>query len=526
MNKRKVIYNGKEFESLKELAEQYGLSPKLLTGRLSEGWTLEKAIKTELGEVITNATPVTYQNVKYKSIKHMADTMNLPYWSLAYYLSKIKDIDNAVEQCRLNSSKAPLILWGNQYDSLVEISMAFGVRYSSLVKELGDNKSLQEAVQYLLSVEPIEFEGRQYATITELCMDYKVQPVNVYKRLKQGMQLDQALRQPLRITSKGDRITYEGVMYQSKTALCREYGISVMCVNQNARLNKSSFIETFQLLHQLKEHAGMTKAGQLNFIPRCIIRGTLYKTNNVLANELGISPELIKAYKRHHGFTNLFDSLKAMQAEKKAVCQLSTEVVTWEELKRRGYTKSLIDGLKSSHQILVPMYSQLQGKDFDTDCIDTLELYDQLRERLQTQLDEQDVERIAKEAEDVETEYILDKLWDAQEPQDHKGQIIISDCIAGLTQCAAELARGDPGGSADKVLRLRQHVAAIIDRLGMKNTYLGNFDAKVETAKQADELLAATLQQQLAAVHELYHYGMEMVTAQGRALKNSIKEIR
>lgn len=528
MRKRKITYHGREFESIKELAAHYGLSAQRISERLNDGWPVEKAVETGIGELVTNAMPVTYENRTYKSVMQMAEALDLPYSSLIYYVDKLKDIDKAIEQCRLTNSKSPLILWGNRYDSLVEIAMSFGISYASLVKQLGDNKPLHEAVRHLLSIEPIQFESRQYPTISELCMAYRMQPVNVYKRLSQGMLFDRALKQPIKIISKGSTVTYDAIVYPSKIALCREYGISVLCVNQNARLNKTSFLETFQILRQLKELAGLTKSEQLNFIPRCIIRGTLYKTLGILAKELGTSPELIKAYKRRHGFTNLFDALKAMQMERKEVCKIDGTVVTWEELKQRGYTASQINSLKLSQEIIVPVYPQLEGKDFDTDCIDTLEIYDRLRDQAQNKSEEQGAKKIVKEDENMKAPYTPGEQNGSVEAKSQKDKHLMDSCLRGLSRYAAGLACLYRKNFVPKVGELGKLIDEMARywKLPNEKEISKYFNRVVSDGQRGADLPFRGVGKDEATVKGLYRYAMELTASQGRESKEHIAEIK
>lgn len=112
----------------------------------------------------------------------------------------------------------------------------------------------------------------------------------------------------------------------------------------------------------------------------------------------------------------------------------------------------------------------------------------------------------------------LDELIKAMEPQAQKDKLLITKCIDGLTEYAAELRQraGDQGKAQTPALR------SLIDGLecywGLDDgdvDHAAVFDQRMREADQANWPWAPTAEQMGATVQGLYRYAMEMISGQG-----------
>lgn len=380
MPPKPVSYKGKEYGSRKELCQEYGIDERRVTGRLCSGWTLEEAMETAIGEKVTNGIPVEYEGVRYPSLKSMAEKLGLSVSVLQHAYYRTKDIEQSVEYCREYASR-DMTAWGKEYQSLSQVAMVFGISLYSLTNRMREGTGLQEAVKKALETEPIQFQGKIYEHFADLCAAYQIQPANVYFRLEYGMDMKEALMRPIKGMGNKNEVAYGGKVYESQIALCRAYGISVLCVREQLKSQPLTFLEEFEVLNQLKERLGMKPEEMLNYIPHCRIRGKNHKTMAGFLQEFGITASAFYTRKYRSEDKDVFAVLKELQKETRRAYVLNKKPMLLEELLQMGYTKYQIYQLPRGE---LPKYPKLQGFDLDTGCIDAEKLYYEiLNEKLQ-----------------------------------------------------------------------------------------------------------------------------------------------
>src|SRR5262245_20412303 len=113
VNRRRVIINGREFDSIQSAARAFGLSRNTLDYRLSKGWTPEQAVGLEPRPSHAGRTagvPVTVQGRAFKSIKEAAKHFGRAYTHVFARLKEGCTIEQAlglVEQTYSLQSKRP-----------------------------------------------------------------------------------------------------------------------------------------------------------------------------------------------------------------------------------------------------------------------------------------------------------------------------------------------------------------------------------------------------------------------------------
>ena len=372
-----VEYEGRCYPSISALAGDAGVAYDRLRGRLQRGWDLDSAMETE--KVLVGARPVTFHGRDYPSIKSLADELKLPSTTLWRKYDEEGDLEKAVEQCRAVARNTSVCLWGVQYDSLEALAEAMGINYRTLHPVVKSGEPLEEAVERLMRTEPIRFEDKEYACLTDLCAVYQIQPLNVQARLRLGMSLHYALTLPIKPSQNGKRVYYGGVEYPSNIALCRDYGISMALTYAQKRNLDADFLEIFHLLVELKRQAGIPSDEQLNYVPACIFQDKAYKTVFLFCKDIGLDCTKLQGYKSNHGFSNLFDALKAMQSRRRTIYTIDGVEYTRSQMAARysGFEIERRADCRSS----VPVFPQLQKYDFSA-RVDVLELRNRLIQEL------------------------------------------------------------------------------------------------------------------------------------------------
>jgi len=147
---KKLVVEGKTYESLLDAASHYKVNPTTLARRLRYGWTNEQAVGLqEKPKRIGSAKKVVYKDITYPNLKHLAD--------------------------------------------------AFGKNAEMLRRKLRDGQTLDEALtkrvekRIRVDANPIEFNGNLYPSIQTLVNKYQVKSSVFKKRIKRGWTMEQAL---------------------------------------------------------------------------------------------------------------------------------------------------------------------------------------------------------------------------------------------------------------------------------------------------------------------------------------------
>lgn len=371
-------YDGKTYETIKEMAEEYGIDRQRIYSFRRRGWSLEDAMQMCINDVRGRGRLFEYNGKLYRSPKALVEEYGLPWNSLAHYIQRCKTIEEAVDRCKETQEKK-IMLWGKRYQSRYALAIAFGIRETSISARIHTrNMTLEEIILELLQKEPICFEGKTYNTLVELCAEYQVQPCNVFERLKYGKTLEEAIYLPIRNNGKRYEIVYEGKVYQNAAFLCREYNISKLLVYGQQRYKPEySFIECFRLVKQLRDECGWPNTEVFAFIPRCKIQGKFYKRISDFASAVGMTRGQIDTYKSRHHHKNMIEALQEMQKDRIPAYKTEYGLLPYSEARKKKYTSKQLEQLEYVSSAL-PRYPMLQPFDFTQDSMDILLRYEEL----------------------------------------------------------------------------------------------------------------------------------------------------
>ena len=93
-------YDGKTYETIKEMAEEYGIDRQRIYSFRRRGWSLEDAMQMCINDVRGRGRLFEYNGKLYRSPKALAEEYGLPWNSLAHYIQRCKTIEEAVDRCK------------------------------------------------------------------------------------------------------------------------------------------------------------------------------------------------------------------------------------------------------------------------------------------------------------------------------------------------------------------------------------------------------------------------------------------
>lgn len=370
-----IRYQGKDYPSKTQMCRELGIDYHLFIQREQRGLSVEDAVKIGMGELPKRGNPVEFHGVLYPSVKAVAEEYGLSYSRLEHFYYRNRNIQESVQKC-IESNGILIELWGHKYFGIAEVALKFGIKYVALAQRVRDGMELQQAVKSMLGNEPVTFRGKQYENFVDLCAEHHIQPGNVYERLSYGFTLEEALERPIQSKGIGKTVSYNGKNYTSLMDLCRDYGISEMCVREQLRRNPLQFLDAFEILVELKKQAVIPREEYLNYIPGCRVRGKNYKTVASFAAEFGMTSTTLYTYKSRHNCGTVFEAFRQMQKEVRKAYLKDGKPTLYSELLKQ-YDKYQIYKMNLP-AVEVPRYPMIQNFDFFTDCHDTLAIYENL----------------------------------------------------------------------------------------------------------------------------------------------------
>ena len=90
-------YDGKTYETIKEMAEEYGIDRQRIYSFRRRGWSLEDAMQMCINDVRGRGRLFEYNGKLYRSPKALAEEYGLPWNSLAHYIQRCKTVEEAVD---------------------------------------------------------------------------------------------------------------------------------------------------------------------------------------------------------------------------------------------------------------------------------------------------------------------------------------------------------------------------------------------------------------------------------------------
>ena len=320
---------------------------------------------------------VEYQGKKYDSLSELSKDLELPYSSIVHNYYRTKNVDKAVKIAQKAKEAEIYVVWGKKYCSVSKMANVYGISPATISKKLKQGKTVEEALAEILKKEVIFFQGKEFLGLTELSCYYGQDVSLIWERLSNGMNLEEALFSPIRRRNKPQcKIKYHGITYESKRDFSRKMKISVGCIHEMMVNNNVDFETVADILLEVKEKAGIPADRMISRIPMCIIRGKEYKSIAELASELKITTRAISTYKARNGCAGILEALVQMQREKREKHIIGGKAVSYEEMRKMGYSKYKCGKVPKQE---FPLYPQLIGYDFVTDCVDVAQIYAEVK---------------------------------------------------------------------------------------------------------------------------------------------------
>lgn len=221
--KKPVVFKGIEFECEDDLYKFYGVSRNTVSYRMKKkGMSFEEAL-THSGN-ITTGQKVTINNKEFDSIAEACRFYDLNYNSVMKRINRGSSIEEAI--LTPVHTRAILDINGVKYNNLDEISHKYNIPRNKLSNLIyNEGMSAEEAVGVLVEEYIIVFEGKEFTSVAEVCNHYGVNKNMVYSRLSCGWSLVDAIKSPSGYPNSIP-VVIDGVEFRTIKEACKYNNVS------------------------------------------------------------------------------------------------------------------------------------------------------------------------------------------------------------------------------------------------------------------------------------------------------------
>ena len=219
--KQEVEVFGQKYKNQKQACDVYGKSQRLVKSRMHYGWSLEDALTKE----IYKGKPIGYNGKIYKKKKDLADTLGINH-SLFYSYTREKTVDEALKSYH---PQGVSVFKGDDSKILIK----------DLIKKIGISKETLR-LRYNKG-----FTRKEAITQGKHCSIYRVKYLNFYEVCNcfqisidcfiKGILEDKSYEQIIEENSKVKKIKYQGKVYPNYFKLAEDLEMSANLIQNRLK---------------------------------------------------------------------------------------------------------------------------------------------------------------------------------------------------------------------------------------------------------------------------------------------------
>lgn len=282
-------YKGKNYKDIKSLAKAYGVNYKTFYGRLVRGRTIEEAIEFKKKKTYTPKERIIFDGKSYDSHKELARSYGINYSNYHNRIKKGWSQSEALELVprTVNRKGKAVTVNGKSFKSIKHFAIENGLEPSFVYSQRQRGRTLEEILSYREQYRvgrKIEYEGKIYNSITELAETHNISPKLLQNRLYRGYSLDKALRSEYLIGHRRDlSFFHDGIEYYSIKDFAERNALSKGTVY--SKLKKGLTLSDILLDRDGRRHGDPVEYD-----------GMIFRSKKQFAEAMGLSYEKVCAW--------------------------------------------------------------------------------------------------------------------------------------------------------------------------------------------------------------------------------------
>lgn len=141
----KIIVNGVAYSSLSEVCRDYGVGYQKVYNRLRSGWSIEEALSKEDNRGKSGNT-ISLNGKEFGSVKEACDFYGISYNTVNARIAKGYPLKSAIKMERIENSGKNVVINGVTYSSIKEACQAFKISPSIVYQRIRCGWSVEEAL--------------------------------------------------------------------------------------------------------------------------------------------------------------------------------------------------------------------------------------------------------------------------------------------------------------------------------------------------------------------------------------------
>ncbi len=184
-------HKGEIYPSLEEMLKIYGINRNVYYDRMRRGWNKEKTLTEPVKNNGWYDGKIVFHGKQYRSISELCDCYGISYKKVITRLWRGYDLEKALIPRVVHSNwKKSVDHKGNEYPSFNKMCKQYDQCASVVRSRLDNGWSLQEALEKStnkkIDKKQYFINGKKYDSLKSVCMDYGLNPSVVAGRMKRN----------------------------------------------------------------------------------------------------------------------------------------------------------------------------------------------------------------------------------------------------------------------------------------------------------------------------------------------------
>lgn len=240
-----VDHTGKQFNSMQEMCDHWGVKKSTFMDRRQHGWPLEKCLTGKNEKIGRNGTVTDHKGKEYPSEKAMCNAYGINYSS--YRSQRRRGIP--IAEC-LTPKKKQIVKdhLGNEFENKTAMCSHYNIDVSTFTNRTQKGWSLKKALTTpsAKSAETLsckDHKGKKFTSQSAMCKKYGIELGTYQRRLERGWSIERALTTEIEEQEYKDPF---GNIYPELKSMLDHYNI-----------NSTTYYQRLNAGHTLEEALGI-----------------------------------------------------------------------------------------------------------------------------------------------------------------------------------------------------------------------------------------------------------------------------